>query len=288
MRTHPAGQHPSGRAKPWLFLGVTVAVNWAFGFSGAALQHALGRIPTLLLVYGGALSPLATALALGYLRHDRSFREDYWRRVVDFRRIRPQWHAVIWLLLPARAGLAALFDRLLGGAGIAPEGLAGLAARPQMILPTLVFWMLFGPLPEELGWRGYALNGLQRRCGALAASLVLGAFWALWHLPLFFVEGTWQAVHLGWGTRLFWFWALGLVFESVLYTWIFNNTGYSTVSAVLFHFVGNSFGQLFELSQRAELLSFALTAAVAAVVVAVWGPRTLARGPGRARTVQEA
>ena len=41
-----------------------------------------------------------------------------------------------------------------------------------------------GPLGEEPGWRGFALPRMLRGQGALAASLVLGAIWAAWHLPL--------------------------------------------------------------------------------------------------------
>ena len=52
---------------------------------------------------------------------------------------------------------------------------------------------------EELGWRGYVLDRLQEKRSALVSSLILGVVWSLWHLPLFFVQGSYQA-GLGVGT----------------------------------------------------------------------------------------
>jgi len=63
---------------------------------------------------------------------------------------------------------------------------------------------------EEPGWREYAQEGLQRRMSVLAASLVVGVFWALWHVPLFFIPGTYQA-GLGVGTSGFWAFHLAIV-----------------------------------------------------------------------------
>ena len=54
-----------------------------------------------------------------------------------------------------------------------------------------VFFLVFtsGALGEELGWRGYALNILQKKYVPLIAGLIVGLIWGLWHLPLMILSG---------------------------------------------------------------------------------------------------
>ncbi len=64
----------------------------------------------------------------------------------------------------------------------------GATAVPWLYPPEngdqLIALIMF-PLVEEPGWRGFALPRLQRGCGALKASLLLGVLWALWHTMMF-------------------------------------------------------------------------------------------------------
>jgi membrane protease YdiL (CAAX protease family) len=152
-----------------LLLGLTLALTWALEFLAAAGAGSIPPWAVTTLRYAGGLMPLAVAAALVLLEHDRSFQRDYWPRLVDWRRIGIGWYAVILLYTPVNSFLAALIDPLLGDGGIAPEAVRRLAAQPPSIAPVLLFWLLFGPLPEEPGWRSYALDGLQARPSALAA-----------------------------------------------------------------------------------------------------------------------
>ncbi|MEB2301170.1 CPBP family intramembrane metalloprotease [Lysinibacillus xylanilyticus] len=46
-----------------------------------------------------------------------------------------------------------------------------------------------GPLGEELGWRGFAQIELQKRHTPLMASIIIGFWWGMWHLPIWFTTG---------------------------------------------------------------------------------------------------
>jgi membrane protease YdiL (CAAX protease family) len=222
------------------------ALGWSVLFWGASavLGGPDDSIGWVVFLVGGA-GPLVAALALN-LREEPATRRDFWVRVIDIRRMRWPWLVAALGIHPALVALAFLANAALGGE--APPWPAQLA-HPLAALQLLFFVFWFGPLPEEMGWRGFALDRLQLRMGALNASLVLGSVWALWHVPLFFIPDTFQH-ELGLGSLRFWLFLSSIVPLSVLITWVYNNTSRSTLSAVLVHFSGNLSGQLFQKDDR--------------------------------------
>lgn len=49
--------------------------------------------------------------------------------------------------------------------------------------------LISGPLGEELGWRGFVLNELQKKYSPLKSAIIIGVIWGLWHTPLWFLSG---------------------------------------------------------------------------------------------------
>jgi membrane protease YdiL (CAAX protease family) len=95
---------------------------------------------------------------------------------------------VILLAVPILTIAGILGDMILGGTGANLEFASNLLSNPLSLLPFAMFLLVFGPLPEEMAWRGYALDGLQAKWNAFMASLILGVAWTIWHLPLFWIE----------------------------------------------------------------------------------------------------
>jgi membrane protease YdiL (CAAX protease family) len=58
------------------------------------------------------------------------------------------------------------------------------------LMAGAIFVSTWSQAGEEVGWRGYALPRLAPHLGLGGASLVVGVIWALWHLPLFIMQGT--------------------------------------------------------------------------------------------------
>jgi membrane protease YdiL (CAAX protease family) len=262
--------------KPWTFLALTFTWSWLFLVIAVLLKQPADALPIVILRVLSGIGPMLAAILLLYIPKNVTIRKEYWHRLLSFKRISSPWYLVIFLFPPILTGLSAIFDLALGGDSIALEAASEFTSNPLTIFPYIVFILFFGPVPEEMGWRGYALDGLQARFSALIASLILGGAWSLWHLPLFFLEGTYQA-NLGIGSLSFWLYLIVILPQAILITWIFNNNRRSTLSAVLFHFMINFTGELFALSQRAEIFLILLWILSSLLIVIVWGPQHLIR-----------
>ena len=119
-------------------------------------------------------------------------------------------------------GLAVSLASLFGGEAF-PEPV--FFTQPKSYAKTFL-WFLYLAALEEYGWRGYALDRLQERWNALSSSLILAAFWGPWHLQQWFAGGR--------TVPFFAFW-YGICLESILFTWLYNNTKHSLLPVILFH-----------------------------------------------------
>jgi membrane protease YdiL (CAAX protease family) len=172
--------------------------------------------------------------------------------------------------------------------------IVGLELRPIDDPPLSAFPFLFlvilligGPLQEEFGWRGFALPRLQKGRTALRASIILGLFWGVWHVPVFWVAGTWHAdlvAGRSWSVTLFFvaIFVLSTVPLSIVYAWVYNGTG-SLLLTILLHASMNTIDTWapWPADQRGAMtwagLQLAYLVVAALIAVALGGPARLTR-----------
>ena len=221
-----------GRHAPWWFLALTLTWTWTL-WGVAAVTATDWRVPHALALFVlGGLGPLLVASLLVATGRAHETPGEFWRRALDPRRLALRW----WAALTALAVLPPLLLRL-----------ATTGTTDEVAVAAPAAFLLVGALAgaaEEPGWRGYAQEGLQRRFSVVTSSLVVGVCWGAWHLPLFWLPGTYQH-GLGIGTRAFWTFHLAILVATVLYGWLYNTAGRVTLAAVWFHAAANVAGELF-------------------------------------------
>ena len=266
-----AGRYPLG-----VFLGLAFGWAWAWWLGVGLLEPA--ALP--LAVLPGAWAPTLAAVAVTGLTAGR-----------------PGVRALVGRLLRWRVGLGWYAAVLLSAAGLvwAARGVFGWlgGAVPPMTLPpdvppdawplavpmiVLINLLVGGPLAEEAGWRGFALDRLRARYSTLSAALIVGGLWAAWHLPFYWLPA--GAAVTG-GLPLGGF-ALLVTAWSVLMAWLYANTR-SLLLPVLLHAGANSalgtLGLLGQAAQAPGLLAvyIALNWLVVGVIVAAYGRELVGR-----------
>lgn len=225
-------------AFPWHFFAIAFLLSWICWIPAALTGQESLRFPTVILYLLGGFGPSLAGLWCIYRSPNRSARADLWARLLDFRRISPGWLAICLFAAPAVVIDALALNAFFGMRTPDMPTLASLAGQPVAIIPTIVFTLLAGPLSEELGWRGFALDHLLARFGRWGASILLGLVWWVWHLPLFWINGT---THSAWGiaTLDFWLFPITVVSLSILMTWAYTANRRSLLSSIIIHFSFN-------------------------------------------------
>lgn len=156
-------------------------------------------------------------------------------------RWRANWRWYLFILFsPAAIYFLAVGGHVLLG-GTAPQ-FTLLRETPQMVLMVFIVFLLpwqSSAFLEEIGFRGYALEKLQNRFGPLVGTLILGTFFGAWLLPEFFQP---DSVQFAMGGLSFYPWfILTEIGWSILMTWVYNNTGKSSlIAGYLFHTAFNT------------------------------------------------
>jgi membrane protease YdiL (CAAX protease family) len=241
------------------FLVLTFLAAWAF-FVPLALFPELGPVAAVVAALG-AYTPSVIALWLTNRSDGRAGVEALVARVFRLR-VAVRWYVFAAGYMVAVKLVVALIHR--GATGVWPR----FGDEPWFLM--LVALVVSTPFQagEEIGWRGYALPRLASRMGLARASLLLGLVWAVWHLPLFFVQaaGTYH--------QSFPMYTLQVIALSVTFTWLYVRTGGSLALVMLLHAAINNTKDIVPSVMEGATQTFGLTASLVGwlTVAVLWVP----------------
>ncbi len=209
-----------------LFFLLSYIISWLIWGLGQRMEN------DIVLSWLGSFGPALSALVVTGVSEGRDGLRELLSRLFRWR-VGLKWYLVSLLLVPV-VGLtiAVLYVLLNGLASELPEAEYWHSTLWQQILVWVAgIWLGVAIAPgEELGWRGYALPKLQARVHPLAASVLLGLLWGMWHF-----DGLISNTANEYGLVEVLGFLAGTISASVIYTWLFNNTKGSVLIASIFH-----------------------------------------------------
>lgn len=208
----------------WLLWGIVAAAGWA-GIGFLDFGSPLGK---LLYVLGG-VSPAVCEIFLKKADSSREEFKDFVKRIVN-----PK-HSV-WIYVYAVGGAMAIqaIPVLFGLVEVKQPLYVGFL----MILP-----MIIGGGVEEIGWRGLLQPELEKKYPHIVAAVSVGVIWAVWHLPLWLIQGTNQQ-----NMNFLWF-----CINAVMLSFFIGSVTYvsgSIFMAILAHASINAFWEVMEAASQ--------------------------------------
>lgn len=275
---------PKQKAALFLFFLLAFLFTWANWIPQALVSrgHLQIEIPRFLAFVAGYGPALAAIITIAKFNGGAGVK-DLFRRLALWR-VGIGWY-IVALLLPLVMSLAGFGLHLIFDSGAVTTftlqtiqtTLSQNTFWHKFLMLTLLFTLGFDGLGEELGWRGFALPGLLVNYKALVASLILGFFWTLWHLPFALTPNSAMS------GQPFYSFIPGMFASAILFTWLFNNTKGSILLSILFHGANNItynlLPVLFPQAHATGIWNTIVSWFVVFLVIIYFGPSYLSKTP---------
>lgn len=172
-----------------IFFALTLGWTWLCGFIPVILNITGTPLGTFIFYFGGG-APSVVGLFMVFFTYTKAQRKSYFKRCFSLKHMGYKWPALVFAIFTTISVICVYVGvNFLGYEMPTMDFLWAIIRNPLMLPVVLLLSIVSGPLNEEFGWRGFALDKLLVKFGFLGGSLILGFFWAIWHLPWYFTPG---------------------------------------------------------------------------------------------------
>ena len=236
-----------------LFFVLTLAWTWICGFIPVIFGFTDTGAGTFIFYFGGG-APSVVALFLVFLTYPKDKRRDYFRRCFSLRQAGWKWPLITIAVFTILSAVSIFVGVCLLGFDMPTmDFIKAVIKNPLNIFLVLLISLISGPLNEEFGWRGYALDRLLLRFGFLKGSLILGFIWAIWHLPWYFTPGQAQYNLLRDSVFHALMFIPSVMMLSVFVSFVYVKTNRSILAGALVHMFSNLIGSQLLSSYTTEI-----------------------------------
>lgn len=252
--------------RPVRFYVICFAVTWAFWIAAAITGRTEQNGITMALMLLGLITPAVTAIITVQTSGCAELKQDLKRKLVGFYRIKPLSILAAVIGFMAIVVLSILLSTLFGQSldqFSFTDGFSFSVAGTPALLTILVAAVI-----EEVGWRGYGEDSVAYCFSWFTESIIFGFVWALWHLPLFWVPGTY---HYGLREAGFVYVLNFLVSVNpmgFLTTWVYVKNNRSMLACIIFHLFVNTMQEKIAMTPQTKCVETIVVFLAAALAVA--------------------
>lgn len=252
--------------RPVRFYVTCFAATWTFWIAAAFISRTENDNGiSVLLMLLGLMAPAVTAVITVLASGSRALKADLKRKLVGFYRIKPRSILAAVIGFVAIVAVSILLSLLFGqslGQFAFTEGFSfadgGVSALMTILLAAVI---------EEVGWRGYGEDSVAFNFSWFTESIIFGFVWALWHLPLFWIQGTYHYELRELGI----FYVLNFLISvnpmGFLTTWVYVKNNRSMLACIIFHLFVNTMQEKIAMTPQTKCVETVVVFFAAALIV---------------------
>ena len=226
-------QQTGYRYRPVLFFALAYLFTWIFWVPAIFLP---GNMAFGLMAVG-LIAPAVVSTLFVMLSGSDALKRDLRNKLVGFYKVK--WLNVFWAvaLFAAIVGLSILLSLAFGQS---PEQFAFTEdfSFTGVGIGSALMTILAASIIEEVGWKGYCEDSIGNYMNWFWESMIFGALWSLWYLPLIFIRGTYQAGLTVKGLYVVNFFVSGIPLGFII-TWVYLVSDRSILACMVFHLFVN-------------------------------------------------
>jgi uncharacterized protein len=252
---------------PFRFYFLSAAIPWFFWAIAAYLSRLENSADYLLQLSALGLLGLCGPIFVAgfFFLKDRELLNDLKKRCFNFKQPRKVYFALALLIMPGSI-LLAMAISLLFGHSIEQFAVTGSVSFTSGVFPAW-FFLLVAPLLEELAWHTYGTDCLRQRFNLFYTSIIFSFYWALWHVPLAFIEGYFHNNLLVEGFIYNLNFSLSIFPFVFIMNWLYFKTGRNILVPIVIHMFANLFNEIFATHPDSKVIQTGFLLIVCIVVI---------------------
>ena len=249
------------RYRPVLFFVLAFLFTWIFWIPAIFTSENVGA----LLMFIGLLAPAVVSTVFVFVSGSDILKKDLKIKITGFYKVK--WENVFIAILQF-AGivvcsilLSLAFGQSLDQFSFTEDfNFTGVGIASAFVMVTLA------SILEEVGWKGYCEDSIGAYMNWFWESVIFGALWALWHFPLLFIKGTYQAslmVNPLFAVNFF----VSAVPMGFIITWVYLVSDRSILACMIYHMFVNFMQEKIAMTPETKCVETIVVTAVAVFIV---------------------
>ena len=221
------------RYRPVLFFICAYFFTWIFWIPAIFVSETTGAV--LMLI--GLTAPAVVSTVFVLVSGNAELKKDLKDKIIGFYKVK--WiNVFLAVIVFALIVVFSVLLSLLFGQSLNQFSFTEDFTFTGVGIGTAFVTITVASIIEEVGWKGYCEDSIGQYMNWFWESLLFGMLWSLWHLPLIFIEGTYQAGLMVNPLYVINFFISGIPLGYII-TWVYLVSDRSILACMIFHLFVN-------------------------------------------------